>query len=183
MHLQTHVLSGWLLGNCFRLSPRERLFCMVAAAVPDLDGAGIVFGWETYLDYHHVLGHNLPVAVVAAAVMAVWSSSRLKAFAVYFGLFHLHLLLDLFGSGELWTIKYFWPFSPYELSTSFSWEFYSWQNLTAGGIAVALTLAIAIRQRRTPLEYVMPKLDRQLVELLVRGWRKLSVAVGHMSER
>ena len=36
MHIQTHILSGWVIGNALRLSPRERLFCMVAnAMLPD----------------------------------------------------------------------------------------------------------------------------------------------------
>ena len=38
MHVQTHILSGWCVGNLAPLSPRERLICMTAASIADLDG-------------------------------------------------------------------------------------------------------------------------------------------------
>lgn len=168
MHIQTHVMSGWLAGNCFTLTPRERFLCMVAAAIPDLDGLGWILGEKYFHDYHHVVGHNLLFALLTAAVLTIFSTHRLKAFVLYMALFHLHLLLDLFGSGELWTIMYGWPFSRRELASDYAWSLYSWQNLLAGGAALLLTLWIACRCRRTPLEYLMPSLDRQLVNLLLR---------------
>ena len=63
MHLQTHILSGWCLGNALPLTGRERLFCMLAASLADVDGLSRVLGQEAYWKYHHTLGHNLPVAV------------------------------------------------------------------------------------------------------------------------
>jgi len=162
-------MSGWLAANCFDLTPRQRFFCMLAAAVPDLDGLGIVVGGDAYLKYHHVLGHNLLFAVIVSVLLAWWSErQRWKALAIYFGLFHLHLLLDLVGSGELWTIQYLWPFSAREFSTEYCWAFYSWQNLTAGGLALALTIGVIFWKKRTPLEYVMPKLDRDLTAWFLR---------------
>ena len=39
MHVQTHILSGWLAGNLVpAFGPRERFFCMLAASLSDLDG-------------------------------------------------------------------------------------------------------------------------------------------------
>lgn len=54
---------------------------------------------------------------------------------------------------------------------SVSWPFYSWQNISLGFLCIAWTVAIARRQRRTPLEAIMPSLDRQLVAL-ARGERR-----------
>jgi hypothetical protein len=82
----------------------------------------------------------------------------------YLSLFHLHLLMDYYGSGPGWGIAYLWPFSRRTWSTPDAWEFFSWQNLTTAAALIVWTLAIAIRQHRTPLEALMPNLDRQLVE-------------------
>jgi len=40
VHIPTHILSGWVIGNCFPLSPAQRLGCMIAATIPDVDGFG-----------------------------------------------------------------------------------------------------------------------------------------------
>jgi hypothetical protein len=47
-----------------------------------------------------------------------------------------------------------------------AWPFYSWQNITTAFALVAWTLVIARRLGRTPLESLMPRLDRQLVGYL-----------------
>ena len=69
MHIPTHILSGWCVANLLPLGPRERVFCMVAAAIPDLDGAGYIAGAHFYERYHHVLGHNLTFAVISALAL------------------------------------------------------------------------------------------------------------------
>ena len=164
MHVQTHILSGWLAGNPVPVfGPRERFFCMLAASLSDLDGLSLLGGWECYYDYHHVLAHNLPFAVVLAGGLAFFSQPRVTAFIVYFLLAHLHLLLDLFGSGEGWCFEYLWPFSRLRVGTGYAWEFYSWQNLTAGALLIVLTVLVVYWKKRTFLEYPMPKLDRELV--------------------
>ncbi|MDB5327590.1 MAG: hypothetical protein JWM57_3159, partial [Phycisphaerales bacterium] len=33
MHIPTHILSGWVVGNACPLRPGERLACMIAATV------------------------------------------------------------------------------------------------------------------------------------------------------
>ena len=51
MHVQTHILSGWLAGNLVpAFGPRERFFCMLAASLSDLDGLSLLGGWECYYD-------------------------------------------------------------------------------------------------------------------------------------
>jgi inner membrane protein len=180
MHTQTHIMVGWCLANTVRMTPRQRLLAMLAAALSDLDGLGILVSQNLFWDYHHKLGHNLLFGLLLSAVLAVFSvprarsthpslapgCSRLAAMAFYLFLFHVHILMDLAGSGQGWTISYWWPFSNATWAVSWVWDFYSWQNLTAAGLALAWTVAIAVRCRRTPLEAIMPSLDRHLLAWL-----------------
>lgn len=163
MHLPTHILSGWCLANYLPLSPRERLFAMIAATIPDLDGVTWFAGQEMYWRTHHVLGHNLPFALVAAGVLTALSTRRLLVFPLYLALFHLHLLMDYWGSGPLWPIYYFYPFSTMKWVNPDGWNLFSWQNITAAALLLAWTAWIARRQGRTPLELLAPRLDRLLV--------------------
>jgi hypothetical protein len=170
MHIPTHILSGWCVASVFSLTARERCFAMVAAAIADVDGVGYLAGEQSdaYQLFHHVLGHNVFFGLVACGILAAFLKNRIKAGLLYVGLFHLHLLLDYFGSGPGWAICYIWPVSRMKLRTDLAWDLFSWQNITAGYALVALTIYLAWRQRRTPLEYVMPELDRKLVTLLRR---------------
>ena len=163
MHVQTHVLAGWCLGNLFPFTRRERFFCMLAASLPDLDGLGILFGQESYWDFHHILGHNLAAGLVLSLALCAFSTRRIAAFAVYLGLFHLHLLMDSFGSGQGWGIPYLWPFWRQSFENPFGWAFYSWQNIVAAFGLVGWSVAIMLTKSRSPLELPMPSLDRQLV--------------------
>jgi inner membrane protein len=163
MHIQTHVLSGWCLGNLLPLTARERVFCMVAAAAHDLDGLGIVVSQELYWDYHHKLGHCAAFGVVMSGVLAAFSAHRLLAFLTYLALFHLHLVLDYLGSGPGWPIYYFWPFAEAEWLNPRAWPFFSWQNVGTAFAMVGWTVSIAVKKRRTPLELLMPSLDRKAV--------------------
>jgi inner membrane protein len=166
MHVQTHIMSGWVAGNYLKLNARQRGFCMVAAAICDLDGLSILFGQNAYWTYHHLLTHDLVFAIISSAVLAYFSPRPLRSFLIYFSLFHLHLLMDYYGSGRDWDIYYLYPFSRRSLHNVHAWDFYSWQNLTAAGVLFAWTIVIAVRQGRTPLEAPMPDLDRQLVAWL-----------------
>src|SRR5262249_6069528 len=146
MHVQTHIMSGWCIGNLVpSLSPRERVFCMLAASLADLDGLGIVAGQRVYQEYHHVLGHNLTFALVMAIILTLFSIHRWTAFPIYLALAHLHLALDYYGSGPLWKIYYLWPFSRWSIMNPRAWEFYSWQNISTAFALLAWVILIAIR--------------------------------------
>jgi len=166
MHIQTHVMSGWCVGNLLPLTPRERFFCMLAASLQDVDGLGILVSEELYWNLHHALGHCLLFGVVLAAVLTFFSTHKLLAFATYLGLFHLHLVLDYYGSGPDWPLYYAWPFSRWEIENDRAWPFFSWQNITAAFVMLAWVVVIAVRQGRTPLEVIFPSLDRKLVAML-----------------
>jgi hypothetical protein len=174
MHIPTHILSGWCIGNCFGFTPRERLLCMIAASIADIDGLGFFFSEEVYWRLHHSLGHNVFFGVMAALAMAVWSKRWATAFAVYVGLFHLHLLMDYFGSGPGWLIHYLWPLSEAGWKTHLVWNLFSWQNLMAAGILLAWTGVIAYVARRTPLELIAPRLDRRCCDFLHDARRQLA---------
>lgn len=139
---------------------------MVAGTVSDLDGIGIVFGVEYYQRYHHVVGHNLLMSVVGAAVLTIFSQSRCLAFCMYFALFHAHIALDLLGSGSGWGMHYLWPFGDLYLENPYVWELQSWQTTVVLMICLVWTMIIAYRERRTPLELLAPRLDAKAVKWL-----------------
>ncbi len=165
MHVPTHILSGWCVANLLPLKPRKRLCCMIAASAADVDGMGILFGEKWYFAFHHIVGHNLFFAIAISIVLASFSRPA-RTFWVYLLLAHLHLLMDYFGSGPLWSIYYLWPVSHWHIRFDGAWAFYSWQNIAAAGLLLLGTLAIARYRGRTPLEVLMPSLDQQLVTLI-----------------
>lgn len=169
MQLPTHVFSGWVVASLIpRLTPRERALAMVAATAPDLDGLAIVAGRDAFETYHHVVGHNLFFGLLIAAAITSWSTHRRIMGPLALGLFHLHLVMDSFGSGRDWGISYLWPVVPREWVNPWRWDFVSWQNILAAYGLLLVTVFIAMRQGRTPLETVTPSLDRQLVALARR---------------
>ncbi|MFA6716525.1 MAG: hypothetical protein WC082_03600 [Victivallales bacterium] len=123
-------------------------------------------------DYHHILGHNLLFGVIISLIFAVLSSRKIKCFILYLALFHLHLLMDLFGSGECWTIAYFRPFFNYELYSRINWALFSWQNILINFLLLFWTIYLIPRKQRTPLEYVMPSLDRKWTADISRFFAK-----------
>jgi hypothetical protein len=161
-------MSGWCAADLLDLTPRERFFAMLAAAAADLDGLGLVVSVDYYVRYHHLLGHNLLFGVVASVILTAFSTHRFKAFVLYLALFHLHLVLDLLGSGPDWGIHYLWPFSSAEIQNPRGWELFSWQNFLAAGLLLVWTIVIAIRSKRTPLEVIRPSLDEKFVRALSR---------------
>lgn len=162
MHIPTHLLSGWCIANLFPLGPRERLFAMAAATLPDLDGITYIAGEEWYWRTHHILAHNLPFGVLLSGVLTLFSRHRLIAFPLYLALFHLHLVMDYFGSGEGWTMAYFWPFSQHEFGSALAWPLMSWQNYLAFVLLLLWTVLIARTRRRTPLELLAPRFEARL---------------------
>ncbi len=169
MHLPTHILSGWVVASLVPgLSPRARALAMVAATAADLDGLAILAGREAFETYHHVVGHNLFFGILVTAAVTAWSTHKRTMAILSFGLFHLHLVMDSFGSGRDWGISYLWPLIQREWVNPWRWDFFSWQNMAAAYGLFLVTVVLAIRQGRTPLETLAPSLDRQLVGLARR---------------
>ncbi len=162
MHIPTHMLAGWCLANVISLTPRERLFTMVAATVPDVDGLSLLAGIEAYGKWHHTFGHNALFAIGIATVLAVFSTHRWRACAIYLIAGHLHLVMDLFGSGVGWGIPYWWPFSAFAWESRHAWSLSSWQNFTAGIVTIVATVVIAIWKKRSPFECLAPTVEAHL---------------------
>ena len=146
---------------------------MLAASLQDLDGVGLLISQDLYWDYHHLLGHNLFYGLLLCALLVYFSQHRLKAFLLYMALFHLHLILDYYGSGPGWGIVYAWPVSSWSIENPHAWPFYAWQNVATGYFCVGWTCWIMLVQKRTFLELPMPSLDRQLVALGQKLRKKL----------
>ena len=75
MHIPTHILSGWVVANLLPIGRRERLFCMIAATIPDIDGLGIIVSEHWYTQFHHILGHNLLFGLIVSSVLAIMALS------------------------------------------------------------------------------------------------------------
>jgi hypothetical protein len=166
MHVQTHILSGWCLGNLLPFTPRQRLFCMMAASLEDVDGLGILWSQEAYWALHHKLGHCIAFGLLMTAILTALSKRRyLLCFVTYLSLFHLHIFLDVLGSGENWDMYYLWPFNDFRIKT-WGWPLFSWQNILAFVLLLIWTIVIARRQKRTPLECLMPSLDTKFVTFI-----------------
>jgi inner membrane protein len=169
MHIQTHILSGWCIGNLVPgLGPRERALCMLAASLADVDGLGILVSEEWYWSLHHKLGHCAAFGLLLSGGLALVSTRgrRWLALGVYLALFHLHLVLDYLGSGPGWPLYYYWPVANIEWLNPHAWPFFSWQNLSPAFAVIGWAVWIAWTRRRTPLEAWMPSLDRDLVARL-----------------
>jgi hypothetical protein len=167
MHIPTHILSGWVIGNAVPLRPRERLMCMLAASLADIDGLGIIFGDDLYQRWHHVACHGIVFGFILSIILTSFSTGkslrRVGLFSLYLVLFHLHLLMDYYGSGPGWPIVYLYPLSDWRIVNWNAWELSSWQNIVTAYALLAVTVGVAIRCKRTPLEVLMPSLDAKLV--------------------
>jgi len=84
---------------------------MLAASLSDIDGLGILISEEWYWRFHHALGHSLLFGIVLSVLLAALSTRRVLGSVLYLCLFHLHLVLDYYGSGPHWPLYYAWPFS------------------------------------------------------------------------
>jgi hypothetical protein len=169
-------MSGWIVGNYSKINARERFFCMLAASIPDFDGLGIVVSQDAYFEYHHILGHNILFGVVAALILTALSKHKIKCFLLYMALFHLHILMDLFGSGECWTVSYLYPFSNYQLESKISWALYSWQNIVVNFSLLLWTIILIFMKKRTPLEYIMPAFDKKWTAIINQIFLKIPEA-------
>ena len=170
MQIPAHIMSGWCIGGSLNTTPQERLACMLAASLPDLDGLGLFFGKKHYHLWHHVICHNLFFGMLLSVVCATLAQRgrRTKIFILCLGLFHLHLLMDLYGSGRDWGIRYFWPIIAGDYYAAGAWEFVSWQNSFTMGVEVCWIILIAHWKGWTPFELVAPGLESDWKRLRTR---------------
>jgi membrane-bound metal-dependent hydrolase YbcI (DUF457 family) len=150
LHALTHVGLSWIVANLSRRPRRDRWFIVLAGTLPDLDGAGLVWSQDAYVLAHRALGHGL-LFIVPMLVLTAWRADRRWSSSVLAALsFHLHLLLDLVGTGGL-PIRYWWPLDGRGWSYAGHWTLGSWPNFVVMALTLLGVLWVARRNRRLPL--------------------------------
>jgi inner membrane protein len=182
----THGLLSWLIahapGTAERIDRRGRAAIALAGLAPDVDGFGYPFQLLTrnsaepldwFARFHHHLTHNLLAAFVIAALACAWAKGSWRVAVLAFAAANLHLVCDLVGArgpdGNQWPIPYWQPFAGGGWTWSGQWRLDSWQNLVITLAALVLTVAIARRRGRTPVEIVSLGADQRVVAAL-RRW-------------
>ena len=184
MHLVTHGLLGWAIGALTRLDRRGARLVALAGLLPDLDGIGLPLdllnrlrGVQTdhWGEWHHELGHNLGVALLAAAGGAILAGGR-RAHRGWVGLLcllsvHLHILGDLVGGrgpdGDRWPIPYLRPFwDQPRLSWSGQWALNAWPNIVLTVVLLGLGLRHAWRGGCSPVGLISARADSTLSRTL-----------------
>src|SRR5262245_741695 len=100
---------------------------MLAGLVLDLDGVGILWSESAYAATHRAAGHCLLFGVLVVAGVMLWADSPWKTGVLAAISFHLHLVLDVVGTGGL-PIRYLWPFTDWGVTYRDHWVLASWQN-------------------------------------------------------
>ncbi len=180
MHPSTHLLTGWLVANGARLTPRERALVTVAGILPDFDGLGVFAEVATrgsshpllwWSNYHHLLGHNLLCGLCAAGLAFALSTRRWMTAGLVFAAFHLHLLEDVVGArgpdGDQWPIPYLWPFSDRcRWVWNGQWALNAWPNFAITMAMLAIMFRLAFTRGYSPLEMVSKRVDKAFVDTL-----------------
>ena len=180
MNPASHFLLSWTLANTADIPRRDRALVALSGVIPDIDGVGIIAELLTentsvplvwYSKYHHVLGHNLGLGLILIAAVFWLSIRRWVAAFLAFIAFHLHLLGDLVGSrgpdGYQWPIQYLLPFSTdWTLTWQGQWELNAWPNILASGLVFGITLYIAWKHGRSPLEMISSRADTAFIAKL-----------------
>ncbi len=171
---------GWTVATTAELNQRERAAITLSSIAPDLDGIGIIaelltHSWDHPLlwwsDYHHVLGHNLCGAFLAAAISGMLATRRWCTASLAFLSFHLHLLGDLVGGlgpdGFQWPIHYLYPFShSWQWTWAGQWALNAWPNIVLTMGLLAVTGLVAWKRGISPLELVSATANRAVVATL-----------------
>ena len=191
----THFFAGWLLASVTPLSRREKAAVVCAGLAPDLDGLGAVPELLTrnsshpllwFSQYHHSL-HTLVFGVLVAIAAWLWSASARFGLSPQFPKFrlprpgttallaflsfHLHLFCDLLGSrgpdGYSWPIPYLVPFSAkLQLAWHGQWVLNGWQNVAITTALLLVSLWMAWKNAKSPLELISPQANQMLVDTL-----------------
>jgi hypothetical protein len=163
----THVLIGWGVAHLARSPDRQtRLWCLIAALAPDLDSFGLLFGWDTFERYHHVLLHHLPFGVAITGLGACWIGLRPLPLLLAFASFVAHLIGDYFGAGAGWGIAPFLPFAGVEFVYTMVPSDVLVPGIVGNVGAAIILVVIAVGRGRTPLEFVHADAERFLVDAI-----------------
>jgi inner membrane protein len=185
----THFLAGWVGLEKFVPSMRDKGLIAVAGVLPDIDGLGIGVDVATralglppsdlYQQYHRMLAHGLPAALVFSVLLACFARRPRSVFAFALVAVHLHFLCDIVGSrgstaSDLWSIYYFAPvaLSP-ELFWSGQWPLVGWQNTAITAILLFAVLLRSAVSGYSPVGLVSAKGDGVLSSVAQRWFGAL----------
>lgn len=149
LHFVTHIGLSWIVASLRPAARTDRWLIVAAGVLPDLDGAGIVWSQAAYLAAHRAAGHGLLFALLVLAAVALRAKAPWPTAALAMVSFHLHLLLDVVGTGGL-PVRYFWPLSDRAWTFGHHWELASWPNAVVMALTLAVVVAVARRPRRLP---------------------------------
>lgn len=165
-----HAGLGWLVGVSAPASDRRmRLWCVIAALIPDLDAlAG---------RYHHTAGHNVFAGLIGVAAAAVWfrndaNRSLFTALGLVAASFAAHLLLDAVAAVPLHPL---WPAShrPFTLVTLLPPG--EWWTIVVAWLLIVAPWGLAFWRLVSPLELISPRLDLLFLNLFRAKNRECSV--------
>jgi len=142
----THTLTGLLLSRAGlnRFTPRPGLVLILAANVPDMDGASLLGGALTYLHYHRWYTHSIamaPLMAILPVLIACAVERSLKAWKSAYLLSLIgvasHLLLDW---TNVYGIRLLLPFSSQwlHLDTTSLVDLWIWAILLTAFLGPAL---------------------------------------------
>jgi membrane-bound metal-dependent hydrolase YbcI (DUF457 family) len=146
LHFLTHIGQSWLVAHLARLSARDRGLVVLAGTVLDLDGIGILWSESAYVATHRIVGHSLLAGLVVVAMAMLLAHTPRTTGLLAALAFHLHLVLDLVGTGGL-PIRYFWPVSDHGFTYDGRWVLASWPNVAV--MLLTLLGVIALARRRS----------------------------------
>lgn len=165
-----HAGLGWVVGLAAPSSDRRlRIWCVVAAVVPDLDALAFLGGAKAQAVFHYGFGHNVFAGVLLLGA-AVWyfRSDPVRMLFTAISLvalsFSLHLLVDLKLTGA--PIRLFWPLNQRALQIEPLMVVGRPIGFLFAGALLALPWALAFWKWVTPLEIVSPRLDTLFLNLI-----------------
>jgi hypothetical protein len=176
MHLQTHLLASWAVGSMLS-ERRDRRLVAWAGVLPDIDALSALWGTDAYLRWHHQLTHGLAAAVVTSLLVAAAARERWRTAGLAMLAYHLHLAMDLAGSGPGWTIPYLSPLLGWQLSVAWAWHLASWQNVLTTAVLLGFSCVMAVVAKRSFAEAFVPaSVDRQVCAAVASLWQRLGGA-------
>jgi inner membrane protein len=197
----THLVGSWLVAVATTNNPRDRKLVALAGVLPDVDGLGVVpdlikswasgkeCAFQYYQQYHHVLLHGWPGAIVVSLLLTIFVREHWRTWLLCLLTFHLHLLCDLIGSrgpepGDLWPICYSEPLFRHPIwFWKHQWKLDGWQNQIIFLILFLGSIGIATKKGFWFMEVISERLDSVFVNVLRKWQRNLFGATSPPGER
>jgi hypothetical protein len=186
-----HFIGSWLVASAVTDNPRDRKLVTLAGILPDADGLGIVADvvgsmisgkentFHYYQQYHHLLLHGWPGAVVVSLLLACFAQKKSQVLCWCLVVFHLHLLCDLVGSrgpevGDLWPICYSEPVFRHPIwFWKDQWKLDGWQNQIIFIILFIASLWLAVKRGCSFVEVISRRLDSVFVKVIQKWHHNL----------